>query len=424
MQPKPDTKNEETPSWRQQVKDVRQAIPTILRRRPFPVHQKSAQELDLQPDHVEIGRTEPRTRGKFPIRFGGFLLFVLLPFVFSSLYYAFMASDQFTAEAQFAVRSLVDEDSNDSAASGGALSMRSATQDAYVVTSFIHSAELLKRLGTKMEYRSMFDRADIDRFSSFSTDGPSEDFLDYWKRQVTAYIDGPSGIVTLKVRTFRPEDSVQLADAIVEESELLINEMSVRARNDLLSSVRKEVEMAGKVYGDALAGLSQFQQESGVLSPEAQAQETGKLVAKLLAEKLEVETRQFVARQSSATDSPTYQQLTLARESLDGQIGRLQSQLTGAANENLAKALLRYSELETNRMVAEKLYEVSRQAYDSALAETLRKALYVVVFVHPTLPEKSLYPLRIFSPLMTLLGLAVLWSTLLLAWASVEDHRI
>lgn len=49
-------------------------------------------------------------------------------------------------------------------------------------------------------------------------------------KHVSAYIDGPSGIVTLTAQTFYPEDSVKLVHAILEESEKLVNEMSVRAR--------------------------------------------------------------------------------------------------------------------------------------------------------------------------------------------------
>ncbi len=401
---------------------VRQVLPTILRRREL--RSIGNGTVDLEAIDVDPGEGRPRTSGKFPVWLSTFLAMVVLPFLLSSLYFIFIASDQFTAEARFAVRSLADDASSESPQSGSVLTMRSASQDAYVVTSFIHSAELLKRLEGKIDYRGMFARKNIDFFSSFSTEGANEDFLDYWKQQVTAYIDGPSGIVTLKVRTFSPEDSVILASAIVEESELLINEMSVRARNDVLASVRAEVEKAGDVYGNALGELNRFQDGSGILSPQMQAQETGKLVAKLLGEKLEIETRQFVAKQSSADQSPAYQQLTLARESVDGQIERLKAQLTGTSDESLAKALLRYSELETNRVVAEKIYESSRQAYEAALAESLRKALYVVVFVQPTLPEKSLYPLRIFSPLVIFLGLSVLWSTLALTWASIQDHRL
>lgn len=408
-------------AWRRHMAGAKGVLPSILRRGP-PKHQPN-RELPIDLNPVDSEEHQTQTGGKFPARLVTFFVIVILPFLVSTLYYAFIASDQFVAEARFAVRSLAEENSNDNAQTG-ALNMRSATQDAYVVTSFIHSAELLKRLGARMDYRSMFARGEIDAASSFGKDGSKEDFLDYWKKQVTSYIDGPSGIVTLKVRTFSPQDSVQLASAIVEESEALINEMSARARNDVLGSVRGEVEKAGKTYGNALADLNKFQHESGILSPETQAQETGKLVAGLLAEKLEIETREFVARQSSAAESPAYQQLSLARESLDGQIERLRGELTGSAEQNLAKALLRYSELETDRMVAEKLYEVARRAYESALAESLRKALYVVVFVRPTLPEESVFPLRIFSPLATLLGLAVVWSTFALGWASVQDHRL
>lgn len=412
----------EPKTWRGRSVSVRQALPMILRRRTL--GSIGHETVDLETIDVNPSQASPRTGKKFSPWMITFLTLVVLPFLLGSLYFIFIASDQFTAEARFAVRSLADDTANEGPEGGSLLAMRSAGQDAYVVTSFIHSAEILKRLKQKIDYRAIFSRNNIDFLSSFSIGGANEDFLDYWKQQITAYIDGPSGIVTLKVRTFSPEDSVTLASAIVEESEILINEMSVRARNDVLASVRAEVEKAGAVYVNSLGELNQFQNASGILSPQIQAQETGKLVAKLLGEKLEIETRQFVAKQSSADRSPAYQQLTLARESIDGQIERLKAELTGTENESLAKALLRYSELETNRLLAEKIYEASRQVYEATLAESLRKALYVVVFVQPTLPEKSLYPLRFFSPLVIFLGLSVLWSTLALAWASIQDHRL
>jgi len=369
----------------------------------------------------EEGEAEPGT--KVPIRRLTFVLVAVVPFFLSVYYYAFVASDQFTAEARFAVRSLADSGGNDGV-EGGVLDMRAATQDAYVVTSFIQSTELLRRIGARMDYRAMFDPPGTDYFSGFPLDGSAEDFLEYWRRQVTAYIDGPSGIITLKVRTFRPQDSVRIATAIIQESELLINQMSQRARNDVVKGVKAEVEEAGKAYGEALASLNSLQHETQLLSPEARAMETGKLLTGLLAQKLELETRQYVVRQSSAEGSPAYQQLALARESLDSQIDTLRAELTGAESASIAKALQRFSELETNRLVAEKLYEVARKTYNSALVESVRKALYVVVFVQPSLPEESLYPRRVFTPVMTLLVLGVIWAILALAWASIQDHRI
>mgnify|MGYP002402353739 CR=1 FL=1 len=363
----------------------------------------------------------PKAGGGPPIRRLSFLLLVLLPFIASTLYFGFLATDQYTAEARFAVRSLAD-DGTEEGIDSHLLSMRSASQDAYVVTSFIHSLELLDRLSERFDLKSIFNGTDVDLLSRLGNEPSREDLLEYWNDQVSTYIDGPSGIITLKVRTFAPESSLELTNAVVAESETLINELNKRAQEDMLRSIRGEVERTSRVYSDELAALTAFRRENGILSAETQAQETGTLLTGLLSEKLKLETQLFVSQ--TAGDSPTYQQLLKTKASIDSQIEELRNQMTGPEHASLSQALLEFSRLETNRVVAEKLYEAARRNYDTALAASLRKALYVMVFVKPSLPEEALYPKRISTPLLILLGLFVLWTTLMLVWASVEDHRL
>ncbi|WFU10125.1 capsule biosynthesis protein [Rhizobium sp. CB3090] len=413
------------------VKPVRHILPSLFRRRLPERHQHTdLEDIEYIPAPGAHEPT-PQEGGKPPLRLLSFLLIVILPFLASSIYYVFIASDQYVAEARFAVRALSGTSSDDkgdgsggSDGAAGLLNMRSASQDAYVVTSFIHSTEILKRIGEKLDYRSMFARQDADFLSRFRSSQSDEEFLNYWENHVSAYIDVSSGIITLKVRTFTPDDSVKLSNAIIQESESLINELSQRARNDIVQSMQADVEKSGKAYNDTLAALNQFQHQSGLLSPETQAKDSSALLTGLLAQKLEFETRLFVMKQSHAEGSPTYQQLTLALQSLDAQIDKKKAELTGPENASLAKALLEYSKLDTNRMIAEKLYEASQKNYDAVLAEALRKTLYLAVFVKPALPDEAEFPHRITTPLIILLGLAVLWTTLSLIWASVEDHRI
>lgn len=376
-------------------------------------------KISLQPEVQDA--TE--TRGKPPWLLISFALIVMLPSLLALLYFAMVASDQYVAEARFAVRSLADDGTGEKVDTG-IIQMQSASQDAFVVTSFIQSSELLKRLDGKVDYRGMFSTQEADVFARIDNAASREQFLKYWTKHVSAYIDGPSGIVTLTARTFHPADAVELLTAILEESEKLVNEMTMRAREDLLASFRDEVTRTGKLYGDTLQALNVFQQRSGLLDPTVQAQETGRILTGLLAEKMELETRLFVLQQSNGTESPAYRQLLLAREALDKQIETIQVQLTGSANSSLSSVITDYSKLQTDLMVAEKLYEASRHNYDLAVAAALRKALYLTVFVPPSLPESSLYPKRFSSPLMIFIGLFVFWATLVLGWASVEDHRL
>lgn len=378
---------------------------------------------------VEYSRTQdrpqamPKAGGRTPWRLIVFGLIVLVPFLASVMYYAFVAADQYTAEARFAVRSLADEEKEDES-DVSILKMTPASQDAYVVTSFIHSTEILRRIGAYLDYRAMFVRDGSDFYAEFDPDDSAEEFLSYWNHQIYTYIDGPSGIVVLRVRTFSPEDSIKLANAILEESEKLINELSTRSRNDMIASARAEVERTGKTYGEALAALNRFQKESGLLSPEAQAEQTGKLLTGLIAQKLELDSRLFVIQQSNGIDSPTYRQLVLGRNSVEAQIEELRNQMTGKEVESFANTLNAFARLETDRMVAEKLYETTRHHYEMSLAAAMRKALYLTVFVRPMLPEEALYPRRFMTPAVGLFFLFVLWAILSLAWASIEDHRL
>ena len=380
---------------------------------------RSAPEIE----HEEAEEAVAQAGGDPPWMLLSFLLMVIVPFLAALVYFVFIASDQYTAEARFAVRSMADDGSEDKL-DAGIMNMQSATQDAFVVTSFIYSSEILKRLEGKVDYRAIFQNPDADFLARFDPDDSAEAFLKYWVKHVSAYIDGPSGIVTLKVQTFRPDDSVKLAQAILDESEKLVNELTVRAREDMMASFRKEVERTDRLYQQALAKLKQFQQQSGLLNPEEQVKQKSLLMTGLLASKLELESQLFVLRQTNKTDSPRYRQLVLAQESLDQQIEKMGAQLTGDADASLASMITGFSVVETDRLVAEKLYEAARRNYDQAFAAAVRKALYLTVFVRPALPEEALYPRRLLSPLLIFLGFLVAWSTLALVWASVEDHRL
>lgn len=379
------------------------------------------------PAATTAGPSQPSTQTGGYGSFGlwSFFAFVILPFIASAIYFLFIASDQYIAEARFAVRSLAENSAEDETDSS-VLSMSSMPQDGFIVTSFIHSTEILNRLAPKINYREMFTDQNIDFLSRLDHNDSIEDFLNYWDNQVTTYIDSPSGIITLQTKAFSSNDAKNLASAIISESEALINELSARSQRDMTARFAKEVDRASANYSLALTALNELQNSSGLLTPEMQATETGSLLTGLLTSKLQLDSKLFVLRQSNATSSPTYQQLVLANKNLESQIEKLRRDLAGNLNseKNVATAIQAFSRLETDRRVAEGVYEASRRNLEAAQAAATRKALYLVVFVPPTEPQESLYPHRFSTPLLLLLALTVAWVALALVWASVEDHRL
>jgi capsular polysaccharide transport system permease protein len=361
--------------------------------------------------------------GSRAIGVASFLVFVILPFLLACAYYFGMATPQFVAEARFAVRTLGEPDV------GGTQSHLFATaplqQDAYVVASFIHSPAILDRLEQRVDFRELFAGEGTDFWARLKAGYTREDLLDYWNRHVTTDLDGPSGIVTLKVRAFSPEDARMLAQAIIDESEKLANELSARARADYVRRAEQEVSERREGYRTALDQLNALQNRTAILDPKLRATETGTLLTNLLAEKLDVDARLFVLEQQAATDSPTVRQLRRTQEALKDQIENLRAELanSGTAADNLSSAFRRFSELETDRVLASELYAAARRNLAQAQIDAIRKAVYVTVFVPPALAGESRYPRRIAMPLLILIGLGVAWGVGALAWASVEDHR-
>lgn len=396
-----------------------------LSRQAFPMSKSSRSVVSIDVEPIQGEQAEAKTNSRMPFAFISFIAVVILPVFASIFYFAFIASDQYIAEARFAVRSLA-EDRNKDSLDSGVLSMNAMSQDGFIVTSFIHSSEILERLEKKINYRQMFTRSDADILSRFNETESKERFLKYWANQISTYVDGPSGIITLKTRTFSPEDSKALASAIIGESETLINELSVRAQHDMIARFEAELQRTAENYRSALEAMKAFQNESGLLTPEARATEAGTLLSALLAQKLELETRLFVLRESKVESSPVRQQLLLASQSISEQIDKLKGELAGNSGSaaSVASVIQSFSRIETDRRVAESLYEAARKNLEEAQAEAMRKSLYLVVFVPPTVPEESLYPHRVSTPLLILLALTVLWSTGALLWASIEDHKL
>ena len=215
-----------------------------------------------------------------------------------------------------------------------------------------------------------------------------------------------------------------------ESSQRFVNDLVAELRKDEYReyvnfvSYQKEVDRTTAQYREALADLNRLQKQTGFLSPADEATQTSTLLTGLLAQAMELDSRIFVLRQSNSTGAPSYQQLLNARESLSKQIDDLRQRMAGSEDTALSNLITEYSQVETNRIVAEKLFETSRKNYDQAFTAALRQALYLTVFIEPALPEDSYYPRRFVSPLLLTLGFLVFWALLSLVWASVEDHRL
>lgn len=359
-----------------------------------------------------------------------FILCVIIPSIASVVYFALIAAPQYVVETRLVVRAADFKGSGAepgtvSVGGSAAVSFSAAAQPAHIVAHFIRSRAIVEELLKRIDLREMYSRDQSDPLSRLKANASIEELTRYWQTMTRAYVDAPSGIITVEVKAFRAADAYAISQAIIAVSENLVNDISRKARRDILQGAEEEVRRADEQLRSVLKAFQEARDSEGMLDPVKTAKETGKLLIALAAEKVRLESDLFVASKSLSPEAPTIRQLTARLQVLDDQIKKLQAGLAGDATSqaNVAASLRKFEELETRRILAEKLLTISEDGLERARVRADRQLLYFMVFVPPTLPSKALLPARLAYSFIFPLGFLVAWAILALLWKTVEDHR-
>jgi capsular polysaccharide transport system permease protein len=362
-----------------------------------------------------------------------FFLFVLLPSLVTALYFAWIASDQFVTETRFAVRSSaaasLPTDSLRSAMASmatGAGLPGIANQDSHVIAQYLRSRAAITDIMGQIDIRAVYARSDADFWARLKSNASMEDLELYWRDRVSVTVDGPSGIVSLFVRAFTPDESLKISKALIRAAETLINALSERARQDTLEKAEAEVRRAEAMVRRALLDLKGLRDERGILDPATTASGTSQLLLQSLAERIRLQNDLSVMSQALAQNAPTITTLKAQLEAVDAQIATLRKSLTSVEAQpgTLSAFLVQFETMEIQRLFAEKLYLLAQNALERARARAEQKQVYLTVFMPPSLPEEARFPERLVSGLILPVVFLILWGIFALVCAAIEDHRI
>src|SRR5262249_41458988 len=145
-----------------------------------------------------------------------------------------IAADQYESEARFVVRSTARPDAGGSLAFLTQLKLGRSQDDSFIVQDFMISRDAIEKLKARLPLVSMFDneRADfLARYPSILYGRKQEEFFLYFQKMVTVSHEDKSGISTLRVRAFRPDDARDIAETLLLLSENLVNRINTRLQN-------------------------------------------------------------------------------------------------------------------------------------------------------------------------------------------------
>lgn len=349
-----------------------------------------------------------------------FLVVVFIPCLIATIYFAFIASGQFTSEMRFSVRA--GEKVSMDLASGSAMTQG---QDTLIVRDYLNSRGLVEELDKRIGLRRLFSRPEIDTLSRFDPDAPIEELLRYWQQKASSTIDQTSGVVTIDVRAFTAEDAHLLARTVLELSEALVNDMSRRAREDLLAQSEAELHRAEARLKKARLAYQDLRNEQGILDPRKQAEAISKVMSELRMERMRMQNELATTGQSLSPQAPQIQVLRARLAAADEQIAELQHKLTGdsaSAEPTIASSITRFDALDTEHKVAQSQYGSAAGALERARMNAERQSLYLAAFVEPLLPQEARYPRRFWAILGFIVGASLLWGGGIAIATVVRDH--
>lgn len=356
----------------------------------------SSSELRLPDDGIEehpLARISKLTRRKILA-----ITFIIAPMIVASVYYLLLLSDQYISETRFVIRSMSSTGLSGIAIMTQGQGLARTEDDTNLVNEFLQSRDAIKRLAEKDKLLQALAHPQGDVFYGFPTvlSGSSrEDLYQHYSSFIDVSYQASTGITTLQVRAFTPEDAQRLAKALLTHAEDVVNALNRRARVDAVRFSETVATAAEKRVIEAQKRLAVFRNREGVLDPERQSVATLELINKLFAEKLALETT-LTATQTATPNNPKIPAILNRLTAIEKEIAALQGGLTGG-KASMASKLAEFERLNLERELAAKSLTAALSTLERARQDAVRQQLYLERVVEPNLADKSQYPKRFQS---------------------------
>lgn len=368
-------------------------------------------------DRLPVVRSRTRRTSWFRRSFASC---VGLPTVAALAYYGAIASDVYISEAKFTVR-------GDRPIATGPLELAlfgaaNGGEDALIVREYVLSHGIVAELDRQLGLRAAYGAAAVDWLQRLPKDASREELVDYFEDMVDIGFDPESSVTTLRVHAFTAEDAERIAGAIMRLSETLVNSLSRRVIDDLLSFARSELARAESRVATASRALTAFRDRTAALDPAREAGSILGIIGNLEDRLAQERTSLMELRSYLREDSARIAAATARIAALNAQVAAERARLTGDGGGRLSRVVEDYEALQLELEFARTGYTSMLTSLEVARADAQRQQKYLIPVVAPNLPDEPLEPERLLAVLTVLLGALVCYGVGALVIAAIREH--
>jgi len=355
------------------------------------------------------------------------IMVVLMPVLISATYLSVLAEDQYASTTGFTIRQAETESA--SALLGGLSQVfgGSGGGNADLLFEFLQSQEIVERIDGQIDLRAHYS-ANWPRDPIFSIwpDATIEDLLSFWRRMVRVTYNQSSGLIVIQVRARDAVAAREIAQAIVAESEVMINMLNETARRDSMANAEADlVEAVDRLRG-AREEMVTFRARTQILDPMADIQGRMGVLNNLQQQLAEALVDYDLLLQTAESGDPRVRQATRQIEVIRNRIAEERRSFAAhdvtVEDTDYPQLLAQYEGLRVNQEFAEQSYGAALMAFDAARSNAERKQLYLASFIRPTLAQRAEYPQRLMLIGLTALFAVMLWAIGALIYYSLRDR--
>ncbi len=181
-----------------------------------------------------------------------------------------------------------------------------SNDDSYAIENYLKSRDALGSLQQKVDLREVYSRPESDfitRFHSFLYGNTSESLFDYYLDQIEVERNAESGVSTLRVSAYRPEDAKQIADILLSLGEIRVNDMNARARADALKLSENALSVSEARLSGSERALTLYRNTELLVDPTNEAQMSSEVIGKLYGQTIQEQIK-LDQMLRAASDSP------------------------------------------------------------------------------------------------------------------------
>jgi len=353
-----------------------------------------------------------------------FWAIVGLPTLIAGVYFFAIASDLYSSEAKFIVRSPKAVQATPLGALMQSAGLARALDDTAAVQDYVMTRDAVRKLEKHNDLRTVLSRPEGD----FVTRFPGilfwrqdfESLLWHYEHFVSVETDTTTGVTTLMVKAYRPEDAHMIATALLDYSEQLVNDLNDRARRDALDVAQREVDRAERRIADIQTELTAYRVKQKMLDPKSSATAVLELIGQMNSALATART-QLGELLNNSPNSPQIPLVKTRIAQLDKLIAEERGKLSGES-QSVVSTLTEYERLDVQRQLAEKALASAFTSLEAARIEAQRQQLYLETIAQPNFADYPLYPKRALSFAMVAVSCLLVYGIAWLLVASAREH--